>query len=239
MTLPSFLAALVVLGTASPALSPAVCQTPDGPTAAPSDSLRAIFDEGVPFEVFLHRADERTELWHRVWTEGRVPATVLERVRAVVGSPRSEREGTEADYSTEEVAKWRLVVVAVAGCSDSVHSVPYLARLALKVDGLELRVVTPEAGQSVLKAHRTPDGRGATPTAVLLDREDRLAGCWVEQPRALQEWWLGEARELSADRRMELKMSWYDEDAGSEVLREMVQILEAAHGGELICPGSD
>jgi len=118
----------------------------------------------------------------------------------------------------------RLVVVAVAACSDSVHTVPYVATLAREA-GVPLRIVDTSVGKPVMDAFRTPDGRGATATVALL-RGDRIVGAWVERPVALQTWLLGPAASLSQGERMDRKFGWYEWDRGESTMAEIVALAE-------------
>ncbi len=86
-----------------------------------------------------------------------------------------------------------------------------------------------------MEAHRTPDGRPATPTVILLDAEYREAGCWIERPTELQTWWIENERTLDDDERFRRKMAWYDEDAGASTLHEVVEMLERARSGATAC----
>ena len=47
-------------------------------------------------------------------------------------------------------------MVAVDSCSDSVNTIPYLARLVEMVDGFDMRVVNSRVGRKVMEDHPTP-----------------------------------------------------------------------------------
>ena len=131
---------------------------------------------------------------------------------------------------------WRLLVVAEDYCGDSANTVPYVARLAEALGNLDVRIVDSRAGRGVMDAFPTPDGRGATPTMVLLDGNGEPVGCLVEQPRPLQDWWLGEAREIEdEEERFDRKYAWYDEDAGASTTAEVVEIMAGAAQGVPVC----
>jgi hypothetical protein len=125
----------------------------------------------------------------------------------------------------------------VPGCSDSANSVPYIARLVEQTPGLELRLADATTGRPWLEAHRSPDGRAATPTVLVLDRQFEIRGCWVEQPAALQTIWLPIVARGAASEELDRKMTWYTADGGREILREIVEVLEGARDGRPICPG--
>lgn len=186
------------------------CATvPVGPV---DDELRAIYDQGRPYTDFLGAATRRAELWHgnSEKAQGLDPALV-ERARAVGG-------------------RWHFLAVAVDSCSDSVSTIPYLAELVARVDGLDMRIVDSTVGRSVMEGHPTPDGRAATPTVLLLDANFEEAGCFIERPLELQTWIL-ENSDWTRDEVYENKMEWYDEDAGHGTVETFVEMLEAAAAG--------
>jgi len=121
----------------------------------------------------------------------------------------------------------------VDSCSDSVSTIPYLARLVAMVEGLDMRVVDPSAGRSIMESHRTVDGRASTPTVLLLDDQFEEAGCFIERPPALKTWILEEG--FSGDAVYENKMAWYADDAGHDTVEAFVEMLEAATSGATIC----
>jgi hypothetical protein len=85
------------------------------PSAPATDStLVALYERGQDFATFYAAARARRELWVRNWEQGRVPADALARARALPG-------------------RWRILAVALDACSDSVNTIPFLARLAPSV----------------------------------------------------------------------------------------------------------
>jgi len=165
----------------------------------------AMFDQGKTWEDFLATADSRPETWRSNAARSKPAPELVARLKAAAGD-------------------LRLVVVAVAACSDSVHTVPYVATLAREA-GVPLRIVDPSVGKPVMEAFRTPDGRGATATVALL-RGDRIVGAWVERPVALQTWLLGPAASLSQGERMDRKFGWYEWDRGESTMAEIVALAE-------------
>jgi hypothetical protein len=187
------------------------------PLDARSDTLAVrLYDEGVPFADFLEATERRRDMWHDNYGKAEVPADLLARASAVRGN-------------------WRLLVVAIDACGDSANTIPYLARFVESVDGLDLRIVEPDVGQAVMDAHPTPDGRGATPTVVVLDEAGENVGCWVERPAGIQSWWIVNAEDLSGREKLSRKYEWYDEDLGYNTILEVVESIEAASRGEHIC----
>ena len=170
MTILPLLAAVTLACAADPSVAPA--SRAQG-AAVPADStLRRLFDGGQRFAEFVAAARQRKAEWERHATRGPFPDTLAARARAA--------------------GPWKLLVVAVDGCSDSVNTIPYLARFLEQVPGVELRIIGSAAGRAIMDAHRTPDGRGATPTVLLLDAEYVERGAWIERPSALQGWILAQ-----------------------------------------------
>lgn len=171
----------------------------------------ALWASGRTYGAFTADVTARRSLWQRNTAAAAVPATLLERARAVPGS-------------------WKLLVVAFDRCSDSVSTLPYIAALADALPSLALRIIPPESGRVIMEAHPTPDGRSATPTVLLLNDAWRPAGAWVERPSELQAWYIANPDNLSHDARYFEKMEWYAEDGGVSTMAEVVALLEAAGG---------
>lgn len=164
-----------------------------------------LFEQGRTWDDFLATADSRPETWKGNAARSRPSKELVDRLKAAAGD-------------------LRLLVVAVAACSDSVHTVPYVATLAREA-GVPLRIVDSTVGKPVMDAFKSPDGRGATATVALL-RGDRLVAAWVERPEALQTWLLGPASTLPQAERMERKFGWYEWDRGESTMAELVALVE-------------
>ncbi len=164
-----------------------------------------LFEQGKTWEDFLAAADSRPEVWKGNAARSRPSKELVDRLKAAAGD-------------------LRLVVVAVAACSDSVHTVPYVATLAREA-GVPLRIVDNKVGKPIMDAFKTPDGRGATATVALL-RGDVLVAAWVERPVQLQTWLLGPAASLSQEDRMARKFGWYEWDRGESTMAELVALVE-------------
>jgi len=198
------------------------CSPPTGPGVRPihlaapvaSDSLRELYRSGRTWEAFYAAVNARRVLWVDNYESPGLPDSLLTRARAVGGT-------------------WRFLVVAIDSCSDSANTIPFLAKLVDAVPGLELRIVDPTAGRWVTEAHRTADGRAATPTVILLDEAYGERGCFIERPVALRQM-LAEARGGDQDR-FESKMTWYREDAGRSTVSDLIGLLESAAAGESRC----
>jgi len=185
-----------------PALPTFAADEPDQAIAS-SDPV-ALYSRGVPWDKFLASARVQRETWLK--NAGRdVPPGLVDRFR-------------------QAGKGLRLLVITADWCPDSLHSVPYIAKLASGA-GVELRVVDFRTGKAVMDTHRTPDGRASTPTVILL-RGDQEVAAWVERPASIQWWYLDMADKLSEEERLERKMSWYDWNRGSDALTELVVLAE-------------
>jgi hypothetical protein len=175
-----------------------------------SDSLRAAFEGGQRWGAFYSGVNRRRETWDRAWAIS-VPDSLIARARAA--------------------GSWRVLAITEPGCSDSANSVPILARLAEGAANLDLRLIDSKVGKAWMEAHRTRDGRAATPTFLVLDDQFRIRGCWVERPMALQEF----LKSKDSGGEFDSKMEWYVKDEGREIMRELVEMLEAAKTDIPIC----
>ncbi len=191
-------------------LAAAVCSAEPSlvSTVATADSsYRALYESGITFTDFVSRANARKEQWEGNYALKIAPDALVTRATAA--------------------GSWKLLVVTVPSCGDSVNSVPYLASFVDKVPSIEMRLVNSTDGKWVMEAHHTPDGRAATPTVILLDSELNERGCWVERPVPLQ----AAMKEPNFSSRQE----WYDKDRGASSLEEIVAMIEAAHAGLKKC----
>lgn len=181
-------------------------------------TYRGLFEEGVTYAQFMSRAQRRREQWEKNHSQAVVPDALLARARQAATT-----------------GPWKVLVVAVDGCSDSVNTIPYIARLVEQLAGVEMRIIDNNAGEAIMKSHRTPDGRAATPTVLLLDGGWKERGCWIERPAALLEWMSSRRGKVSDDDLFSGKMGWYDDDKGSATLADFVAVMEGAARGVAVC----
>lgn len=217
---------------ASPLLALAVLATPAGCPAggltfrdapripistAHQDSLAALYERGETWAAFLEGVSARRDTWVSNYAEARVDSALVARVNQVPG-------------------RWRFLVIAEDWCGDSANTIPFLARLVELAERLDLRVVKSDPGRWVMEAHRTEDGRAATPTVVLLDETWTERGCWVERPYALRT----VVAEVRAGQRqgglVEVITAWRREDRGQSTLGDLASLLESAAAGTPRCP---
>ncbi len=176
-------------------------------SASSTIDYAALFDKGVPYRDFLDAARSRRDEWLERSKDAKVDAEAVTRVQQLG-------------------ARRRLLIVAEDWCGDSANTLPYVARLAESApEVLDLRIVDSSAGRPVMEAHRTPDGRAATPTVVLLDETGTFLAAWVERPSALQKWYIEQQDLLSQRDLLDQKYKWYQEDQGKSAIREIVELL--------------
>ena len=195
--------AVVTLFSGSAVIAKQQSSSPPEPEA-----LEQLYGDGIDFDVFLANADQRKELWQTNWLKSQPSDNWVSRARSLAGN-------------------YRLLAVTVDACSDSVNTIPYIAGLVKHIDQLELQIVNPRIGRVIMDTYRTPDGRGATPTVVILDENFGVVGVWVERPLPLQDWWISNPN-ISDHTKVQRKQSWYDWDTGAHTIREIVELLEAA-----------
>jgi hypothetical protein len=165
----------------------------------------AIFDKAAAWSDFLAGVKTQRERWVRNTERATVPSALTERMgRASRGL--------------------RLLIVAQDWCVDSANTVPYIARLAASAQ-IPVRVVDRVAGEPLMKRYRTPDARMVTPLVIVL-RQDRVLGTWVERPAPLQQAFESMLSDPEARRRFENRQAWYDTDAGVTTMAEIVALAE-------------
>jgi hypothetical protein len=185
--------------------------------AAAGGKSVALYSQGISWDQFLTSIRVQRDTW--LMNAGReVPPGLVDRFK---------RAGNGL----------RLLVITADWCTDSLHSVPYIAKLASGA-GVELRVVDFKTGRAIMAEHHTPDGRGSTPTVILL-RGDQEVAAWVERPAALQWWYLDMADKISDKELLERKMSWYDWNRGFDTLTEIVVLAEHTAKKTTSAPVSD
>jgi hypothetical protein len=181
------------------------------PRAAQTPDAERLFDRGLTWEQFLATATAQRDVWLKTAASANVPADIVERFRRASSG-------------------LRLLVVAEDWCPDSVNSVPFIAAAAASAD-VRLRIVDRKVGEALMNRHRTPDGRPATPTVVLLRHGDEV-GAWVERPGVVQQWFLSMATSPESAKRFGERQSWYEADRGQTVLAEILSLAERTAAGK-------
>jgi hypothetical protein len=169
---------------------------------------QALYNTGITFADFLDRARTRRDEWRQRYNDATLTPDLVTRMRALPGHRL-------------------MLAVAEDWCSDSVNTVPYVARL---VDGaperLSLRIIDSTTGRPVMNANLTPDGRPATPAIIVLREDGGVLGSWIERPSTAQRWFLEQRKSVAHGPLHERLMNWYAEDAGRTTLAEIAAVLE-------------
>jgi hypothetical protein len=177
-----------------------VAQGGDGQTA---------LDRGVTWATFLDGVRAQREQWLRTAATATVSTRTVERLRRISSN-------------------LSIVAVAEDWCPDSVNTLPYVARLAASLN-IPFRIVDKTVGETLMRRYRTPDGRMATPTIVLL-RGGTEIGAFVERPAVVQRWFLSMADSPEDAKRFGDRQSWYDADRGQSLLAELSALAEQSPG---------
>jgi hypothetical protein len=163
------------------------------------------YDRGITFAQFVDRARAQREVWLKNASRTDVSPDAVNRLRRV-------SQGL------------RILIVAEDWCADSVHTVPYIANLS-EAAGVAVRIVDRSVGEPIMSAHPSRDGRPVTPVIVLL-RNDRDAGAWVERPAELQQLFFGMAANPRDARAFAERATWYDKDRGRTTIAEFLALAE-------------
>jgi Thioredoxin len=164
----------------------------------------AIFDQGISYETFLKDVRARRDEWRAI----------------------SNKMGLIDEIDLRKLQKRRLLIVTEDWCSDSVQTVPYIYLAVKNHPGVTIRIVNSTVGRPIMEAHRTPDDRAATPTVVALDEHNQFLGAWVERPAALQALVLEQQKVRMRRQVTEIKMTWYEKDAGRSTVSEVMALFE-------------
>lgn len=175
---------------------------------APDPDYAGYYAKGITFAAFLDRVRSHQDEWRTHYKDAAVTADLMTRMRALPD-------------------RRRILVVADDWCSDSVNTIPYIARLVdAAPERLEIRMIDSTLGARLMKAHRTPDGRAGTPTVVVLGDDGRFIGAWVERPSGLQAWRTEKKTRLSRTELRERSTEWYAKDAGKSTMEEIAALVE-------------
>ncbi len=159
------------------------------------------------FEEFLATVQTNRDLWLTVYARARIPEVLIERARAATGG-----------------RPIHLLVLSEDWCGDAVNTVPVLARLAERVQGMDLRILARDANPDLMDAHLTGTSR-SIPVVIALDDEYKERGWWGPRPKALQDWVLGPGQEMNKQDRYREVRRWYARDLGLTTLEEIVSLL--------------
>lgn len=170
--------------------------------------LQACWDDAFSWDDYLNReVVKHAALWKGTWQRARAPEWAVERGREIGG-------------------RWRVLVISEDWCGDAFNTVPWMARLAEAVPGMELRVVKRDEVPELMDAFLT-NGSRSIPIAIVLREDGTVAGHWGPRPAELQEFVLREKRAglRAADEIYRDVRTWYARDRGETTLRQLLDIM--------------
>jgi hypothetical protein len=167
--------------------------------------LSTLFDSGKEWTPWLEGVNAQQATWKQVTSQVNPPEALVDRLR---------KAGTDL----------KILVVAEPACSDSVQSVPHIAKLA-ELAGVPLRIIAKAAAGPVYASHKGPEGQELTPTIVLL-RGGKDSGAWIERPEALATWYRANRASIERGELLQRKTSWYQWDRGSSSMNKIVALAE-------------
>ncbi len=168
------------------------------------------FLQGITFAKFIASAQRQQDRWREPGRAGDVPVQLVNRLAKV-----------SRDL--------QFLVVAEDWCPDSANTIPFVVRLAAAA-GVDVRIVNRATGRWLLEAHRTPDGRTATPVVALL-RDGQDVGAWIERPAPLQQAFNQMLTSADAGQVARNRQAWYERDRGRSALSELVALAEETARG--------
>ncbi len=171
------------------------------------ETVAAAYARALSYHAFLVSDTTRADKWAAA--NKRAPASVAAVLRE---SPRP-------------TGAWHLLVVADLACSDSPEAVPYLARLADRLPGIELRVLRRADGLALLNTHLL-NGHTATPLVLVLDSAYRERGVWLERAAHIQQYVTANEGKIPFDSLAAHVRALRRDDAGRTPLREVLALMQ-------------
>lgn len=168
--------------------------------------------QGQTFEDFLPTAEENVGVWRNGWERARIPDEMQARADALQG-------------------EWKLLVLSADWCGDAANSIPPLAQLAARTEGLDLRLLERDDHLDLMDEHLT-NGARAFPVVILLDSEGRERGWWGSRPADLAAWVKTVGKQMESDARYREVRKWYARDRGQTTFHEILSMIETASGAQ-------
>ena len=128
-------------------------------------SYEDLYKSGLTYSGFMEEAEDQHEEWQENYARDHVALEMTPSAREIPGN-------------------WRLLIVGEDWCSDSVNTIPYIAKLVEGTDGLDMRIVDSKERRWVMEAHPTLDGRPATPTVIVLNEDGRRSAAGASAPQS-------------------------------------------------------
>ena len=161
------------------------------------------------FSSYLESVEENRELWRGIYYRVSIDPELLDEARGVRGP-------------------WHLLALSEDWCSDAVNLLPVVARLAEEVPSFNLRVLSRDENPDLMDAHLTNGRSRSIPIVLLLDENFVEHGWWGPRPRPIQEWFVQEGQEIPRVERSKTIRSYYAQDIGMTMLRELLDLMEIA-----------
>jgi hypothetical protein len=119
----------------------------------------------------------------------------------------------------------RWIVITESWCGDAAQSLPVIARLAAIIPEVKLDIVLRDENPELIDAFLTNGGR-SIPKVLFGDDSGEILHHWGPRPKVLQEAFLLEHNAgVPHDQSVLMMQEWYNKDKGSEVTKEILQLL--------------
>ncbi len=159
----------------------------------------------MPFPDYLETVRKNKQLWKGIYERARLPDDCAG--RAKLSGPM------------------RLLALSEDWCGDAANILPFAARLAEEVDGLDLRVLSRDENLDIMDAHLTGGRSRSIPIILLLDEDYAERAWWGPRPRELQEWVMKEGMRMEPGPRYREVRRRYARDKGKKILDELLSLI--------------
>jgi hypothetical protein len=168
--------------------------------AGPLD-FEGIWGGALTFEQFVAQArPEHRALWEGIYRHARSPEWAVD----LVGGRRLH-----------------LLAITEDWCMDTSNTIPFLARVAESVTGVDLRLILRDANPAIMDRYLT-NGARAIPVLIILNGEFREVGRWGPRPSELQAWVMTNRPLLPKGEVVKEERRWYARDKGETTVREVL-----------------
>lgn len=163
--------------------------------------FRKIWEGALTFEQFVEQARPKHKpLWEGIYRNAKAP---------------------EWAAAAAEGRTLNLVAITEDWCIDTSSTIPFLARVAETVPGIQLRMILRDANPDVMDRYLT-DGSRSIPVVIVLDGEFRELGHWGPRPSELQAWVLANKGKIPTADQVREERRWYARDTGETTVREVL-----------------
>ncbi len=171
-----------------------------GSTLEPLD-FRQIWQDAMTFDQFVAGArPEHQALWQGIYRHAKSP---------------------EWAAGLVDGRKLHLLAITEDWCMDTSNTLPFLARVAEAVPGVDLRLILRESNPHIMDRYLT-NGSRSIPVLIILDEEFRDIGRWGPRPSELQAWVMANRPRLTKAEVVKEERRWYARDKGETTVREVL-----------------